>query len=130
MCAGPEVDLWEYETIGKHWRLLDAAAGVVGQPQGRNWFAMAAVGSRLLVHGGNVAGQGLTEVVADFWEYNTDDMLWRRLDATAGVQGVSPPALYRHDMVAINTSVYLYGGQTGQDKRTNALWCVLVAHAT
>ena len=53
----------------------------------------------------------MVEEVADFWEYNTDDMLWRRLDVAAGVQGVPPPALYQHDMVAINTSVYINAGR-------------------
>ena len=74
---------------------------------------MVAVGTRLLVHGGNVGTPFDTmsmNTIDDFWEYDTVAMRWRLLDAAAGVTGNEPGKLFMHDMVAVGTSVYLYGG--------------------
>ena len=93
------------------------------QPSGRRDHTMTAVanGTRLLVFGGSsvprVHGQSKCD---DSWIFNVLSAEWTQL--TAGATGVWPNERIGHAMAAVSdTSVLLFGGQTGADYAGYAL---------
>ncbi|KAM4665203.1 rab9 effector protein with kelch motifs isoform 2-T2 [Discoglossus pictus] len=73
-------------------------------PKPRHGHALAAIGSKLYVHGG-MEGEAF---FSDMFCIDTDVMKWECLE----MKGDVPPACAAHSIVAWNKQIYIFGGMT------------------
>ena len=112
-------ELWSYHSTRGTWNLLSSARrglwgpllpGISGaSPEARKLHAMTSAGDRiLLLHGGRT-NAGLSD---EMWHYEFEAGEWYR---NPGLSGKQPSAREGHAMTAVNLTLYLFGGNTGQD---------------
>jgi N-acetylneuraminic acid mutarotase len=110
-------ELFRYSTTARAWTRLDQDANVTGPvPSARSGAAMVAVASDLYVYGGRTGSDRTIKAStfsSDLFRYSSVTCVWTKLDQGAG----APSARWGHAMVAIGSSLIVFGGRTGFGER-------------
>lgn len=106
--AGMANDLWQYDTTDSTWAFLNANLSS-SSPRARWGHAMASVGTRLFVFGGQT-GQTTKSLANDLWRYDTIASTWAFLNAN--ISGTLPSARTGHAMTSLGTRLFVFGGET------------------
>ena len=103
---GRSDELWEFDTRTMEFTFLHAVG-----PSARLGHAMASVGNKVFVHGGETDSDTHSE---ELWEYDVLTAIWTLLSAGAGVNGTPPSPRQFHAMTVVGDALLLHGGQTAR----------------
>eukprot|EP00277_Geminigera_cryophila_P029933 CAMPEP_0173058104 /NCGR_PEP_ID=MMETSP1102-20130122/1155_1 /TAXON_ID=49646 /ORGANISM="Geminigera sp., Strain Caron Lab Isolate" /LENGTH=631 /DNA_ID=CAMNT_0013923783 /DNA_START=73 /DNA_END=1964 /DNA_ORIENTATION=+ len=110
-------ELWSFDTTSEGWAVLKGDAHDT-QPSARKGHTMTGVGSSLVVFGGetgrlwdNMFNVHYAELSSELWNFCTLQHKWALLNEAAGVHGVPPSARINQAMTAVETDVFVHGGQ-------------------
>ncbi len=100
---GLSADIFLYDTNSRVWRDLPSS------PAARESFALAAVGTRILLHGGLLGYDPNGDALRsnELWQLDTVSLQWKflpSLDNSAGRDG--------HAMSSMGTKICMFGGET------------------
>lgn len=130
-------DLWSIRPGGGNWMEICSDGGLeCGEPSPprRGGHAMAAIGEKLYIFGGESFVSGRSGVHNDLWMMApSDGGNWTRLCSDGGSEcGAAPSRRSRHTMVALGSALYIFGGFFGGflfhggrlDNTQNDLWTI------
>ena len=77
--------------------------GIISTPPARMYSAMASIGTKMYMYGGQGLGGAILE---DIWTYDTDSMEW----SSFTISGISPGGRYAHAMASDGDVMVVFGG--------------------
>lgn len=103
MESGLSADVYSYNTNTREWRNLPSSPG------SREGFALAAVGVRILLHGGLVGTNPSGEAIrsSELWQLDTLSLRWTLLPTVGNSE-----AREGHAMCSVGNRIYMFGGET------------------
>jgi N-acetylneuraminic acid mutarotase len=101
--SGLTADLYSYNTNTRQWRDLPLS------PAARESFALAAVGTQILLHGGLLGYDPSGDAImsSELWQLNTLTLRWKLLPTLGNLV-----AREGHAMCSVGTRIYMFGGET------------------
>jgi len=109
-CESRQNDMWKYSLEENKWTCCQCYGC---PPQPRSFHASAAVGSRLIIHGGRGVNN---QHFDDFNIFDIDTNQW--LQPAICDELPSPPSMGLHSMCFINDFIILFGGSSDLDPAT------------
>ncbi|XP_050431953.1 uncharacterized protein LOC126840334 [Adelges cooleyi] len=111
--SASESPLWSYSTKENRWEKVKGASGTT-VPKGRRGHTALVYRNSMIVYGGYRDLKGST---SEMWAYHFDTQTWHLLS-----QGKScPPARHKHSAVIYGDVMWVYGGMTDLQERSD-LW--------
>ncbi|XP_074036460.1 uncharacterized protein isoform X1 [Leptinotarsa decemlineata] len=116
--AGTETPLWIYDIKANIWKKKRTKKGVA-TPKGRRGHTALVHNGSMLIYGGY---QDLRGSCSELWAYHFDTGSWH-LVSTSPSKGSdqSPPPRHKHSAVLQEESMWIYGGMTDLQERSD-LW--------
>ncbi|KAG5877984.1 hypothetical protein JTB14_032215 [Gonioctena quinquepunctata] len=116
--AGTETPLWVYDIKANSWKKKRTKKGVA-TPKGRRGHTALVHNGSMLIYGGY---QDLRGSCSELWAYHFDTGSWH-LVSTSPSRGSdqSPPPRHKHSAVLQGDSMWIYGGMTDLQERSD-LW--------
>ncbi|XP_033330241.2 uncharacterized protein LOC117222581 isoform X3 [Megalopta genalis] len=123
--AGTETPLWVYNVKTNMWRKVRAQRGCT-VPRGRRGHTALVHRGQMLIYGGY---QDLRGSSPELWAFHFETESWHLL--SSGESG--PAARHKHSAVLHGDAMYVYGGMTDLQERSDcwrwdvntASWCLL-----
>ncbi|XP_014234872.1 tip elongation aberrant protein 1-like isoform X2 [Trichogramma pretiosum] len=125
--AGTETPLWCYSIKTNSWRKIRGQKGCA-VPRGRRGHTALVHRGQMLIYGGY---QDLRGSSSELWAFHFETESWHLLSSA----DVGPPARHKHSAVLHGDFMYIYGGMTDLQERSDcwrwdakaASWCLLRA---
>jgi N-acetylneuraminic acid mutarotase len=110
---GNSNEFFRFSTTKMQWEQLDAPQVSGSPPSARYQLSMVAVGSDLYVFGGIVflASNAFDGDSNELFRFSTTELKWEEIQ----VSGTQPSERYSHNMVAVGSDLYSFGGTSGTD---------------
>ncbi|XP_016840016.1 tip elongation aberrant protein 1 isoform X1 [Nasonia vitripennis] len=123
--AGTETPLWCYSVKSNSWRKIRAQKGCA-VPRGRRGHTALVHRGQMLIYGGY---QDLRGSSSELWAFHFETESWHLLSSC----DTGPPARHKHSAVLHGDAMYIYGGMTDLQERSDcwrwdvkaASWCML-----
>ncbi|XP_046490732.1 uncharacterized protein [Neodiprion pinetum] len=123
--AGTETPLWVYNVKNNSWRKIRAQRGCA-VPRGRRGHTALVHRGQMLIYGGY---QDLRGSSPELWAFHFETESWHLLSSSE----CGPAARHKHSAVLHEDAVYIYGGMTDLQERSDcwrwdvntASWCLL-----
>ncbi|XP_016919937.2 uncharacterized protein LOC108002656 isoform X1 [Apis cerana] len=123
--AGTETPLWVYNVKTNAWRKVRAQRGCA-VPRGRRGHTALVHRGQMLIYGGY---QDLRGSSPELWAFHFETESWHLLSSSES----GPAARHKHSAVLHGDAMYIYGGMTDLQERSDcwrwdvntASWCLL-----
>ncbi|XP_051155421.1 host cell factor 2-like [Leptopilina boulardi] len=123
--AGTETPLWCYTVKTNSWRKIRAQKGCA-VPRGRRGHSALVHRGQMLIYGGY---QDLRGSSPELWAFHFETESWHLLSSSE----CGPAARHKHSSVLHDDAMYIYGGMTDLQERSDcwrwdvhtASWCML-----
>ncbi|XP_066593440.1 uncharacterized protein [Prorops nasuta] len=123
--AGTETPLWVYNVKTNSWRKVRAQRGCA-VPRGRRGHTALVHRGQMLIYGGY---QDLRGSSPELWAFHFETESWHLLSSSES----GPAARHKHSAVLHGDAMYIYGGMTDLQERSDcwrwdvhtASWCLL-----
>ncbi|XP_017772416.1 PREDICTED: uncharacterized protein LOC108559595 [Nicrophorus vespilloides] len=117
--AGTETPLWVYDIKNNSWKKVRARKGVA-TPKGRRGHSALVHKGSMLIYGGY---QDLRGSCSELWAFHFETESWHLVSSgpTKGTSDTNPPARHKHSAVIHDDAMWIYGGMTDLQERSD-LW--------
>ncbi|KAK4875540.1 hypothetical protein RN001_011962 [Aquatica leii] len=114
--AGSETPLWVYGIKNNSWKKIRTLKGAV-TPKGRRGHTALVHRGTMLIYGGY---QDLRGSCSELWVYHFETGSWHLISATTKSNpDLCPPPRHKHSAILHEDSMWIYGGMTDLQERSD-----------